>query len=170
MRRSAFEAVGGFNEGLITGEDAELGQRLNLNGHRIWESNKLHVLHLDNPQTMWKFFKKEVWHAEGMFGTARLWPPDRPIVMTFMHLILLLSASLFLWLGPAAVVARIATAFLLASIVPVSAVLYRAISGARTVPWLQAMMLYEIYFMARIAALGVILQRRVSRALRPKGF
>jgi glycosyltransferase involved in cell wall biosynthesis len=36
MRASALEAVGGYCDGLIAGEDPELGVRLRAEGHRIW--------------------------------------------------------------------------------------------------------------------------------------
>ena len=163
VRRDAFTAVGGFNEALTTGEDAELGMRLNQAGHRIWETQSLVVVHVDNPRTLSAFLRKEIWHGLGMFGTMRLSLLDRPTIMMFVHLILMVAAGVQLGAGRGGIAARLAVALLLVTAVPAVTVLYRMRSGARGVPFLPAVALYEVYYLARLIALARIARGSMSR-------
>jgi len=159
IRREVFESIGGFNEAMITGEDSELGQRLNARGFRIWESGDLAVLHLDNPQSISGFFKKEVWHGQGMLGTLRAWPPHLPVIGTVLHVLLLLAAAVWLFLGPGGLGWRLVVAVGFAFIIPGLAVVYRAYSKRRRLAWVQAAVLYQTYWLAKIAALAMIFKR-----------
>jgi GT2 family glycosyltransferase len=163
VRRAAFERVGGFNEALVTGEDSELGQRLNDHGFRIWESADLAVVHLDNPRSLVEFFRKEVWHARGMLATRRLWPPHLPLIGAALHVLCLVSAGLWLMLGTGALWARLAVAGGLAFVVPLGGVLYRTLQQHRRVQWMQGAVLYQTYLLARIAALVVGAMERSRR-------
>lgn len=163
VRREAFAAVGGFDEALLTGEDAELGQRLNDAGHRVYESRRLAVLHVDNPRTIGAFFRKEVWHADGMFGTVRLGSIDRPTAMTVLHLLLAATA---LWLlatsrWSAGLLAAVAAALLA---VPLLTVAYRSLASGRPAPVVAGTALYEVYYAARITALFKVAGRALKRA------
>lgn len=161
VRRSAFEAVGGFDESLITGEDAEIGQRLNDGGFRIWESRRLVVLHLDNPRSIPAFYRKEVWHSLGMLATVRSWPPDRPVLMTVFHFVLLCGVILILCMAPLGFGTRILVGGLLAFLVPATTVIYRAVVARRSFNWLQGLLLYQVYFLARIRALIGLLHKHL---------
>lgn len=165
VRRAAFEAVGGFAESLQTGEDAELGQRLTDAGYRIWETRRLAVLHLDNPQTLRAFYRKEVWHADGMFGTVRLGSVDRPTVMTLLHLGLVVTAVWLLamsWPSPSAAV----IALMAVVAVPLLTVAYRARAAGRLVPVAAGITLYGVYYAARITALFRVAARALRRVTR----
>ena len=159
VRREVFEHVGGFDETLTTGEDSELGQRLNARGYRIWESADLAVLHLDNPRTIRGFFRKEVWHGRNLLATARIWPPHLPLISVVLHALCLGAAALWLLEGTGTLGRRLAVAFVLAFAVPVLAVLYRALPRRRRVAWVPAAVLYQTYLLARIAALASTMKR-----------
>ena len=60
-----FRAIGGFDEGLVTGEDYELCARARRMGFRIINDPKLKVIHHGFPSRLGPFMRREVWHAEG---------------------------------------------------------------------------------------------------------
>jgi glycosyltransferase involved in cell wall biosynthesis len=63
VRRSFFDRVSGFDEQLETGEDFDLGMRLNKYSKIIF-SDTICVTHLDNPSGLVEFFKKEFWRGK----------------------------------------------------------------------------------------------------------
>lgn len=62
--RKAFKTVNGFDEDLITGEDYDLGVRLNVLGKLIF-SNASHVIHLGNVNSVSEMVLKEMWRSKG---------------------------------------------------------------------------------------------------------
>lgn len=84
---TAFRAVGGFDPELMTGEDAELCQRLRRSGHRLLYTPEFDVVHLGVPRTVGDFFRRNVWHGLGMFGTARGNWLDKPTVAMLLHIL-----------------------------------------------------------------------------------
>lgn len=163
VRREIFEAVGGFDESLVTDEDAELGQRLNDHGYRIFESKRLAALHLDNPTTLAAFYRKERWHAIGMLSTVRLSSIDRPMLMTVVHLVLLLAAGWLVPFGRGTLVSRVGIAMGLVLAVPLLTVLYRSVAARRLAPLAPSVVLYQAYYLARIAAMSRKALRLVGR-------
>lgn len=163
VHRVAFEAVHGFDESLITGEDAEICQRLGDAGFHPYEAQSLAVAHLDNPKTLAEFYRKEVWRGLGMLGTVRFTSLDRPTAMTVTHLAAIVCA----FAAAAAVPswpARVAALLVLPWIAPIAAVAYRARTTGRVYRPARAVLLYQVYFLARITALG----RIALGALRPR--
>ncbi len=153
VRRAAFVAVGGFDERLETGEDANLGERLNQKGFSVVELRSLRVLHVDNPRTLREFYRKEVWHAKGMLGTTGFGHLDRPLVMTVLHLFLVLAA---LGLAALAVTSRpaiAAPALVLPLLVPLSTVAFRHAMTQEPINFPEGIVLYLVYFLARARAL-----------------
>lgn len=153
LSAAAFHAVGGFDETLITGEDAELGQRLSRAGYQLFESREVPSVHLGNPKAIGHFFRKQRWHALGMFGTVDLRSIDRPTVMTLLFLATVFLAGLLptqldwepVWL--------VSLAIGLVLLVPMVTVIYRVLEGGRSPNPLGAVALYFLYYVARSAAL-----------------
>ena len=160
--RDAFNAVGGFDERLVTGEDTELCQRLRDRGYRIYESKLLTAVHLDNAKTVGAFYRKELWRGLGMFGTVRRRAVDKPIVMTVAHAALCAAAILVLAAAPWSWPARLAAAAGLAIAAPTTTLLYRRRTGGSLRRPFHALLLYEVYFAARGAALARLLFRGVG--------
>lgn len=169
VRSAVFDRLGGFDESLETGEDSNLGERLTSSGYRIVESPALRVLHIDNPTNLVDFFRKEVWHAKGMLGSAGFGHIDKPLAMTILHLLLILSALGWTvaaqltrnqWLLAAAVASLL--------IVPVMSVSYRRILAREVGSVLPSLVLYQTYFLARVVALISILFKRTGINLRVK--
>lgn len=157
--REAFDAVGGFDERLVTGEDTELCQRLRSRGYRIYESKWLSAVHLDNARTVRAFYRKELWRALGMFGTVQPGSIDKPTVMTVVHMALCATAMVALVLGPWGWPGRLAAAVGLLGAVPAATLVYRARAGGSVGRPLHALLLYEVYFAARGAAMARLLFR-----------
>jgi Glycosyl transferase family 2 len=164
VRRDAFQAVGGFDEQLTTGEDSELGQRLNEAGYPIYEAHLVRAAHLGNPKSLGHFFRKQAWHAEGMFGTARRQPLDKPLLLTLLHLALHLAGLLGLVLLPAGAAWRLAVLLLCSFAAPATAVGFRAAQRGRLYRPLHALLLYHLYFDARLVGL---LRALTGRSRRP---
>ncbi|MGH9509180.1 MAG: glycosyltransferase [Terriglobales bacterium] len=163
IRRSAFEKVGGFDEGLLTGEDAELAQRLLAAGFKVYRAQAISAVHLRNPKTLYAFFQKQIWHGLGMFGTVRGNLLDKPFVMTLAHLALSLAGGVILALGPGPWALRGLLFMALSFVAPAVTVVYRGVRAHRFPRPLGAVLLYYLYFTARVYALGLILLGR-SRA------
>lgn len=167
VTREAFDAVGGFNERLVTGEDAELCQRLARFGCRPFASRGIRVAHLGNPKTLKGFYSRNVWHSLGMFGAARSSLLDRPTIMMFVHLLLTASALLAPFVFPLTI--RGSLTALLASqiVVPLTTVAYRLVSKGAGITWrnaapelTRALLLYWLYYWARVRALQLLISKR----------
>lgn len=157
VSRKAFEAVGGFDENLLTGEDTELCQRLRDAGFAVHSAKAISAIHFGNPKRLSQFFRKEIWHGIGMFGTFRHAWLDKPVIMTFAHLLLLVAAVLNLALTPMALIPRLATSLLLVILAPAVTIAYRFVALRRVYRPLRSLLLYELYLTARIIALFRIL-------------
>lgn len=155
--RELFLRLGGFNEQLVTGEDAEFCQRA-AQLVPVIADDRLRVVHLGNPKTLKKFVSREMWHGMGALGSLRLNWNDKPLFGTVMFLILTLTqiaglalsvlgrGSWLFWFGTAGV------GLLLAATV---AYRMRAIRDWGAVPSLA--LLYYVYYFGRSVALLMIL-------------
>jgi glycosyltransferase involved in cell wall biosynthesis len=169
VRAGVFDRMGGFDESLETGEDSNLGERLTSSGHRIVESSALRVLHIDNPTNLVDFFRKEVWHAKGMMGSAGFGHIDKPLALSILHLFLILLA--LGWTVAAGFTRNPSfLAFAVASllIVPLMSVSYRRVLARTTGSVVPSLVLYQTYFLARVVALLGLLFKRGGAARRVK--
>lgn len=161
--RELFLRLGGFNEQLLTGEDAEFCQRAAQIAPVIADDT-LRVVHLGNPKTLKKFITREMWHGMGALGSLRLNWNDKPLFGTVAFLVLTLTqiaglglaivgrgSSLF-WFG------TVGVGLLLAATV---AYRLRAIRDWRAVPSL--LLLYNVYYFGRSIALLMLLGGRDFR-------
>jgi GT2 family glycosyltransferase len=159
IKRMAFERSGGFSERLVTGEDAELCLRLTTAGWRIYESHSVSAIHLGNPKSLAAFCRKQSWHGLGMFGSLRHSWLDKPLWMTICFLIssgLGLAALLF---GRWGWGTRAAVLVLCLASVPAVTVAYRAFQTRKLPRLPQSVLLYWLYYVARVHALGKIVFR-----------
>ncbi len=155
VSRAAFEQVGGFRETLVTGEDAELGLRLDAAGYLLYESPSVAVVHLGNPRTLGAFYRRSVWHGVGMLDSAgrRL---DRPTAMTLAHLALTLATPAVLPGVRAGAAAALLVAPALQLAVPAATVAFRCMQTRRVRAVLPGLLLYWLYYWSRIHALFLI--------------
>ena len=168
VRRRVFEAVGGFDETLETGEDAELCQRIRSAGGRIIQDQRLSVAHLDNSKALPAFYRKERWRGLGMFGTVSTSSLDKPTAITLSHFFLSCVAVAIIALAPFRWQWRLLVALTLVLVAPVATVAYRKRSSVHRFSLLHATVLYELYFLARINAMLMVVWRRVRASVVPR--
>lgn len=162
LTRAAFEDVGGFREDLVSGEDAELGQRMTERGYRTLESRDVAAVHLGNPKTVRAFVRKQTWHGVGMFATLRRGSLDRPVVMLLLHLLLGAGGIAQLALSPFSLWPRVVILLVSLLAVPLATVVYRYLSGAGGGRPIRETVLYFFYYFARARALVIALRRRMG--------
>lgn len=93
VRRSSFNAVGGFNESLVTCEDYDLTQKLK-NVGRLVSDYRVAAIHYREPSTVREFFKKEMWRGKSNFSrllTAKINKAEIPSLALPVIYILLLA-------------------------------------------------------------------------------
>ena len=71
VRRDTFERVGGFDENMVTAEDADLSYRLKEHG-KLVNDHAVSMIHYREPSTLLELFEKESWRGLGSFdGVAK---------------------------------------------------------------------------------------------------
>lgn len=63
FHRGIADRIGGFDESLATGEDTDFVFRATMAGIDAWGAPALKSVHLGEPDTLRKFFRQQVWHA-----------------------------------------------------------------------------------------------------------
>ena len=165
---NAFRSIGGFDETLTTGEDAEIGQRLGHHGFRIYQARRVSAVHLRNPKSLGEFLGKQLWHGRGALGTVRKSSIDKPLAMTVLHAILCVAAAAMLVVPMRPFIERLALACICTLFAPVAAVAYRVASSRLWPSGLaRSIVLYHVYFDARAVALARILAARLRDFVMP---
>jgi glycosyltransferase involved in cell wall biosynthesis len=154
--RTAFNRVSGFREELVTGEDAELGQRLNAAGFRMYANPAVRAIHLDNPKTLRQFFRRQVWHGIGMFGTVGWKTIDKPTTALMLHLAATIAGLIVVVTMSWPLVDRLALAAALQLVAPGLTVVVRLLRARRITSVVPGVFLYWLYYWARAQALLVI--------------
>ncbi len=152
VRREAFEKVGGFEESLVTGEDAEICMKLVAAGYGIFQSQEVRAIHLRNTDRIKDFYDKQVWYGLGMFGSFKVSLLDKPVLMTFAHLLLNVAAVAALF-APLPLAGRITAVPACALAVPAVSVLYRYKEQRIFYRPLRSLLLYTLFFYGRVWAL-----------------
>ena len=63
VKRETFQALGGFDETMRTGEDSDVSARLRTNGGRLSIRNDMVVTHPGFPALVSRFVRRELWHT-----------------------------------------------------------------------------------------------------------
>lgn len=157
LPRKIFQQLGGFNESLISGEDAEFCQRA-AQLAPIIADDRIRVVHLGNPKTLKKFVTREMWHGMGALGSLRLNWNDKPLFGTILFLLFTLAQVVGLGLalaGRGAGFLQGATAGVALLLTATVAYRMRAIRDWGAVPGL--FVLYYVYYFGRSIALLMII-------------
>jgi GT2 family glycosyltransferase len=154
VRRDQFISIGGFNENLVTCEDADFSYRIAKHG-RIVSDSRIAVIHLGEASTVREFMKKEIWRGQGnlrgMFSHGLLL---REILSFFIPiyfglLIPLLVAGLIITRNPDLLIL-----FLLLCMLPSAMVLFKVRRKVMDKAGVfQLFLLLQVYFFARTVAI-----------------
>lgn len=87
-----FQALGGFNTDMSSGEDSELSKRVRKNDNHVILTPELNVVHLGNAKTLVSFIKRQIWHAQSYRNNLTQNIKD-PVFILTMVFILCLAAS-----------------------------------------------------------------------------
>lgn len=161
--RDAFLHVGGFNEALVTGEDAEFCQRVS-QLLAVIADDRIRVIHLGNPRTLKKFLLREMWHGMGALGSLKLNWKDKPLFGTILVALLTIAQVVGLVLlasGSGGQLLLFSTLGLLALLAATVGYRVRAIRDWGAVPAL--FLLYYVYYLGRAISLLLMLVRREFR-------
>jgi glycosyltransferase involved in cell wall biosynthesis len=101
VRRTAFDAIGGFNNVMVTAEDVDLCYRLNGQG-RIVRNPDMEAIHWGEAPDLKTFWRKEVWRGMGTLNgiishglhVTELPSVGYPIYVTFVLFFVLISCVL----------------------------------------------------------------------------
>lgn len=164
VKSAVFRSLGGFDENLITGEDAEFGTRMTRAGYKIYATPEISALHLGIQRNLAEFFRKHAWYGLGMFGSVRVDWYDKPLLMTFAHILLTAVGLINLFDASRGLGLRCAVFLLLSLAAPFAAVAYRSANRGGVYRPLRATFLYYVFFAARAYAMLLLVWNRVSRA------
>lgn len=149
-----FWRINGFDDTKVSSEDVDICRRLAAAGGTMWQSERLAIVHLGNPQSIGGLYRRIRWHGEGVWERGKGIQWSVTTIATLLHGVAVLS-------GTAAGVALIADgrwvgwlAIVLGwFVVPVLFVAARAFQHRRRVPVIGGIGLMSITFPARLHGL-----------------
>jgi len=150
IKKSAFEAVNGFDEKLITDEDTDIGIRLRKAGFKVIYAPQVRVIHLGNAKTMRQFVKKEYWHATSIVQKMKWKDIDKPMFMTYAFLALFVLSVSLMPFAFAGAVSPLPIAGMIISI-PVITVIYRTYHFRQYRYIFSLILLYFLFYIVRSA-------------------
>lgn len=106
VRRAVFEQVGGFDESLPGGEDADITIRLRANGYPLYFDPRISVDHRPNRRTARAVIRRTWWYAYHSMLVHPRWKKFLRPALPLRHRWLLLLMSPFLALGVTANIYR----------------------------------------------------------------
>lgn len=153
VEKDAFHRIGGFDERLRTGEDAEFCKRASQR-MRVISDDRIRVVHLGNPKTLAQFLRREIWYGLGAFGSLSIEKFDLPLIGTLAFLL----STLGQLAGLAAVAAGHSAGWLLASVAMLFALLGLTLTHRRRFlrgvgHTLRLACLYYLYYLGRTISL-----------------
>jgi glycosyltransferase involved in cell wall biosynthesis len=150
IKRAVFSAVGGFDKNLIGTEDAELCLRLKRSGFKIYEAHAVRAVHLGADKNLRVFFRKTAWRSLGMFGLLKSTWMTLPLFTTVAHLALCIGAVASLFATSVSQLTRLMIFIVLLNLAPIATVIYRGCRNRYFYAPLKAVLLYHVYFLARL--------------------
>lgn len=160
ISKAVAQSLGGFDESLITGEDAQILQLVRTSGYRTISDHQIRCVHLGNAKNLKEYFRKETWYGLGMLGTVKAGTLDKPFIISHLYLILVAAmilgaVALILWPGPLALTISALSAAGLVGI-PIASALERIYMKKRKGNLLYVSLAFSVFFLARINALFYI--------------
>jgi len=154
--RGVFLGIGGFDESLATGEDAEFSRRAFDKHVPLLYAPELQVTHLGEPKTLEHFVRRETWYGLGAFGTFRQHWFDRPLLGTFAFIVghILVFAGALFGKSSLLVIACFGILGLL-----VASIFHRRSTLRGVGHILRLLLLFYLFYLGRAASLFLLLRR-----------
>lgn len=86
--KDLFQALGGFDESLDSGEDFDFSIRAARSGAPPILDDRLKVFHEGYPKSISEFIKRERWHASGDLGTLEVFLKSNVMMATSIYMVL----------------------------------------------------------------------------------
>ena len=158
IKKKSFWSIGGFDEKLETGEDADLLDRARNSGLKIVSDPGLVNLHLGFPKNLLDFYRKEKWYGKGTHFHSLLKGNDKPTlgaIAFFLCILFSFVSSLFLyhWFT--------LTGIGLALCLCIAAAIHRRLVNGVGHSIVSMTCIYAIYFLGRISSLIELLFKKV---------
>jgi glycosyltransferase involved in cell wall biosynthesis len=162
VKRSAFTAVNGFNDSLVTCEDYDLTQRLRDIGILMHDPSVL-AIHYREPATIIEFLKKELWRGKSNYKGIVKRKIDRseipsvvfPIIYALLCMVSLSTFVIFI-LNICKHNLLSMTVLILSWQIPILLFSWKKARNGNFLTVLQLLILFNVYFFARSLA---VLQR-----------
>ena len=165
VKRSVFEAIGGFNTSLTACEDVDLCNRITASGHRIVADPGLRSIHFGDPKTLKALFYGELWRGRDnlsvTFNGPRTFRHLRSALIPLADLVCLSASVVAIATGHLIVAASLVAAALLPAGLRAARMLKRRRRDVVTTA--QALAVAIVFDLARALA---ILARGTHRARR----
>lgn len=163
LDREFFAQLGGFDEGLETGEDYEFCRRAWAAGATILNEPRLKVVHHDFPRSLVQFVRREAWHGRGDLRSLSSFLQSKVAIGAAVFLL----AHLMLFVGiaiPGAPALTLAGSGLLLFLLATST--WKKYSHA---PWPARIInagLFYFYYLGRALALLHVVRKKPARTCR----
>ncbi len=158
--KAIFHTIGGFDETLQSGEDAEFCLRAKQHTSVVID-DRIRVVHLGNPNTLGEFCRRELWYGLGALGSAKLNLADKPLIGTLLFLLFTLMQCvgiLSFFLGASHSLLLISTLLVIGLVV--LTVFYRGLQYQNWQHALPLALLYYLYYASRSLALVYALREK----------
>lgn len=170
IRGSVFREIGGFDESLTTGEDADICSRINKSGRLVINDSRIRCVHLGNAKTLAVFFRKERWYGANMMEGFSVKEFDATFVATMAFSFGVISGAV----GLACYFYKGDPLFLLLSLaavltVPAGSAILRVMRSRKYAYFPQMVVLYAVYFSARACAMMMSISQGGGKPLRSAG-
>lgn len=167
LRKDYFHRLGGFDKSLFTGEDDYIVGIFRQAGYLTVSDSQISSIHLGNAKNLRQYFHKESWYGLGMLGTLHLSKQDKPLIATLLFF-LCISASLglfmlALYLEKNILFASGGVALLCAILILILSTVDRIYRKKRKGNFLYVMLVYLLFFCARLKALVMLANSGGSR-------
>lgn len=97
--REVMDLVGGFDPGMITGEDVDFCLRAARQGVRLVVNEQFVAHHEGYPRSLLSFFNRELWHGTGDFRNARTFFHSKVAIFSMATTIMVVVSVLCFLLG-----------------------------------------------------------------------
>lgn len=97
--REVMDLVGGFDPGMITGEDVDFCLRAARQGVRLVVNEQFVAHHEGYPRSLLSFFNRELWHGTGDFRNARTFFQSKVAIFSMATTIMVVVSVLCFLLG-----------------------------------------------------------------------